>query len=509
MVAAARDSRSTVLVVDDNPNNRDLIQRRLERAGYDVMSAEDGQTALDLVERHDIDLLVLDIMMPGLTGVDVLRRLRTEHSSVQLPIIMATAKNQSEDVVEALDAGANDYVTKPLDFAILLARVHAHLRAKHAAAVEMEDEVRYSFGDMKPGLVLAEKYRLEEQVGRGNFGVLFRATHLSFRQPVALKILQANLSDQDGESLARFQQEGISAFRLKHPNAVSVLDFCVAHGLAFLVMELLEGENLEQRLARKRWLPERVCAEYLDQICEVLAEGHSLGIIHRDIKPANIFLHDTPRGEMVKVLDFGIAKLVGEAAAGQHLTVDEGVLGTPAYMAPERLNGKDYDGRSDVYGVGVVLYQMLSGCLPFQVEGKDAIAIAVQHLTSQPERLRTYLPEVSIAVESVVMSTLEKELEKRPTATELAQRFRAAIEGQVMSSGPDVDAAVEFREDQPPSDDPAVDAEGDTATHRLPGPQTMRLAFSFADLLDPPDGSEAGREPVPTIAPKESGGTWT
>ena len=506
-----KDTQSTVLVVDDNPNNRDLIERRLERAGYDVLTAGDGQTALDIVAARDVDLLVLDIMMPGLTGIDVLRRLRAEHSSVQLPIIMATAKDQSEDVVEALDAGANDYVTKPLDFAILLARVHAHLRAKHAAASTVDDEVKYSFGDMKPGLVLADKYRLEHEVGRGNFGVLFRATHLSFQQPVALKILQANLSDQDGESLARFQQEGMSAFRLKHPNAVSVLDFCVAHGLAFLVMELLEGETLEQRMVRKRRLPERVCADILDQICEVLEEGHNLGIIHRDIKPANIFLHDTPRGEMVKVLDFGIAKLVGEAAAGQHLTVDEGVLGTPAYMAPERLNGKDYDGRSDVYGVGVVLYQMLSGCLPFQVEGKDAIAIAVQHLTAQPERLRTYLPEVSIAVESVVMSTLEKELEKRPGAAELARRFRAAVEGGMLTESQDLDATVAFQTTShaAPGQAPDVDPDGETATHRLPGPQTTRLAFGFADLLDAPEDLAASGEPIPAIAPEEIGGTWS
>ena len=141
------------------------------------------------------------------------------------------------------------------------------------------------------------------------------------------------------------------------------------------------------------------------------------------------------------------------------------------------------------------------------MEGKDAIAIAVQHLTSQPERLRTYLPGVSIAVESVVMSTLEKELEKRPGAAELARRFRAAVEGGMLTESQDLDATVAFQ--TAPGQPPEVDPDGDTATQRLPGPQTTRLAFGFADLLDAPDDLDASGEPVPAIAPEEIGGPWT
>lgn len=489
----------SILVVDDNANNRDLIRRRLERAGYGVITAEDGATALDLIGRESIALIILDIMMPGLSGIDVLRAVRRRFTNLEMPVIMATAKDQSEDIVQALDMGANDYVTKPLDFPVVLARVQSHLRAREAAANSRQEQ-RLRFGDLRPGLVLAEKYRLEEEIGAGNFGVVYRATHLAFEQPVALKILQTAVDDIEPEDLQRFQQEGSSTFRLKHPNAVLVLDFAVAHGLAFLVMEMLDGESLDQLMKREGRQEVARSVEIITAVCDVLAEAHAIGIIHRDVKPANIFLHRTPRGEVVKVLDFGIAKLVGDAAMGKNLTLDEGILGTPAYMAPERLSGRTYDGRSDVYSVGIMLYQMLAATLPFQVKSNEALAVAMQHLTGTPERLSTHLPEAPIQFEAAVMSTLRRDPGERPTAAELATRLReslADISGSMLPLG------------SPPVPAPASPHQ-EEATTLLAGLSTARLAFSFTDVLEPPDSVEAGGEALPTRPPRQDpGASWS
>jgi CheY-like chemotaxis protein len=486
------DAPHTILVVDDNQDNRDLICRRLERAGYDVAVAADGRQGLDRI--HDaaakpVDLVILDVMMPGLSGIDVLRILRSTHSASRLPVIMCTAKDQSEDVVEALDYGANDYVTKPLDFPVILARVQAQLRARTSAA---EESGTVRFGELDTGAVLAGKYRLEEVLGSGNFGKVFRATHLGFQQPVAVKVLQTSVDDSS-EALERFRQEGMSAFRLQHPNVVAVHDFqTLQAGHAFLVMELLEGQSLDVELQRRGRLPERRAIEILLPVCSALSEAHGLGIIHRDIKPANIFLQQTRRGEVVKILDFGIAKLVGDAAVEKNLTLDEAVLGTPAYLAPERLSGEGYDGRADVYALGVVLYQMLCGKTPFRSEGKEAIAVAMMHLIREPEPLRVHLPEVSPALEGAVMKALGKDPQQRPTVAE----FSRLLAGAAAAAPRTVAATTAPSEPAPPTQ--AVVVRDPRAS----------LRFEFPDLLTPPEGADPAAAAVPVMAPREMSGAW-
>ncbi|MEM7353026.1 MAG: protein kinase [Acidobacteriota bacterium] len=493
---------ATVLVVDDNQDNRDLISRRLQRSGYQVLTAENGPEGIEAVRNGGVDLVILDVMMPGLSGIDVLQILRQTHSAADLPIIMATAKNQSEDMVEALSNGANDYVTKPLDFPVVLARVEAQLRTRAAQKSPPKTDPVAFFGAIGPGAVLAGKYRLEEELGAGNFGSVYRATHLDFEQSVAVKMLQAPV-DETSETLARFRQEGTSAFRLQHPNVVSVMDFSFGeNGLAFLVMELLEGHTLEQELKRRGKLSPERCGEIAQPICEALAEAHALGIIHRDIKPANIYLHQTRRGEVVKVLDFGIAKLVGEAAMGQHLTLDEGILGTPAYMAPERLSGAAYDGRSDVYSLGIVLYQLLAGHPPFESEKNEAMAVAMMHLTTQPQPLQEARPDISEALAALVMQTLIKDPDLRPTAADLAQSLVEALEDEVTHKIPQAST--------PGSSWAAADSEaktGKTPPIRIPPPAED---FDFSLLLEPPPRSGNTSETLPpVVAPREIGQPWT
>jgi CheY-like chemotaxis protein len=402
----------TLLVVDDSEINRDMLKRRLERKGYRVITAENGQQALELVARDPIDLVLLDVMMPGLSGLDVLRILRTTPAGKDLPVIMATARSDSTDIVEALDAGANDYVIKPLDLPVVIARVEAQLRGR-ASAVAAAEKPAPPAAEVATDTVIAGKYQLESVIGSGAFGTVYRARHLGLDHRVAVKVLTAG-SAATSAGAERFRREGVAACRVRHPNAVAVMDFGVtAAGAPFLVMELLDGRSLDAEIERAAPMPASRCAEIMVPLCGVLAEAHQVGILHRDIKPANVFLHRSRLGETVKILDFGIAKLVD---AGESLTVEGGIVGTPAYMAPERFRGATLDGKADVYSLGVLLYQMLSGRLPFDSRDGDLLAVAMMHLNEAPPPLPADIPR---DVAEITRATLAKDPAERPTALEL------------------------------------------------------------------------------------------
>jgi serine/threonine protein kinase len=271
------------------------------------------------------------------------------------------------------------------------------------------------------GTTLEGKYRIESKIGAGGFGTVYRAFHLGLGQPVAVKLLNAGLDHATEEDIARFRQEAASAFRLKHPNAVTVYDFGVTtDGVAYLVMELLEGKALSHELYQTGAMTPQRAAEILIPVCSVLAEAHAEGVIHRDIKPDNIFLNQGKRGEIVKVVDFGIAKLV-DAAATSGRQSSTGLVGTPAYLSPERLQNLPYDGRADVYSVGIMFYQMLAGRVPFKTtDPGNVAALLLMHVTNPPPPFSELGIDVPPNVEGIVRAALEKNPANRPTASQLA-----------------------------------------------------------------------------------------
>jgi CheY-like chemotaxis protein len=418
------DPAATILVVDDLPANRDLMARRLQRSGFQVLAAASGPEALELVRRGSVDMVLLDIMMPGMTGLDVLRTLRATRSPAALPVLMVTAKTDSEDIVEALSLGANDYITKPVDYPVALARIQTHLRTKQALRTEAVAAVEpRSPAQAVPGSVLGGRYRLDQPIGGGSFGTVFRARHLELNRDVAVKVL-ATSAGTDPEALQRFRREGDSACRVQHPNAVAVFDFAVnPGGVAYLVMELLEGHSLEKELEERGPLSPLRATEIVVPVCSALAAAHAAGLIHRDIKPSNVFLHRTERGEVTKILDFGIAKLAADSAIGQSLTIDGSLLGTPAYMAPERFRRGPYGPKSDIYSVGAMLYEMLTGRLPFIPSTADPLALVAMQAEEDPPPLRARRPDVSPALEALVLQALSRNPDVRPTADQLARRM--------------------------------------------------------------------------------------
>jgi serine/threonine protein kinase len=365
--------------------------------------------------------------MPRTTGLELLGSLRQRHSPAELPVIMMSAKGQSTDVVSALSQGANDYVTKPLDLPIVLARVRAQLRTKEASSPrERADSTAVE--RIRPGALLDGRFLLEERLGTGSFGVVFRARDEQRQVPVAVKVLKSALADSQ-EALERLRRESRAARELHHPNAVEVHELRVTpDGAAFLVMEYLEGHGLDAELRERRLLTPQRTAQVVLPVCELLAAAHAQGMVHRDIKPANVYLQHTPDGERVKVLDFGLAKPMGASILERNLTLAGSILGSPAYMAPERLRNQPYDGRADVYSVGVMLYEMLTGRLPFVSADGDPLAVVTMHLTEAPRPPRALRPELPELVDAVVMQALVKDPTERPQASVLGRRLAAALE---------------------------------------------------------------------------------
>lgn len=276
------------------------------------------------------------------------------------------------------------------------------------------------------GRVIEGKYRIEALLARGGIGSVYRARRLLIGDEVAVKTLQADWAS-DPEMLERFRREAQTAARLKHPNVVTIHDFGrTADGQLYLVMELVEGRNLRELMRGRKPLAADFAVKVLEQLSSALDEAHRHGIVHRDLKPENVVLAEGASNWHVKVLDFGIAHWRDLATGSATLTQTGAVLGTPRYMSPEQCLGQEIDGRSDVYTLGIMLFEMLTGVAPFN--SPVPTELIAQHLHQEPPSLLALNPDVSPAIEQVVRKALSKQREARQsTAGALARQFAAAV----------------------------------------------------------------------------------
>jgi len=366
------------------------------------------------------------------------------------------------------------------------------------------------------GHTLDEKYRLEERLGVGGMGTVYRARHLLIDRPVAIKVLN-RLFVEDEAARTRFRREARAAGRLQHPNAVTVTDFGESQdGYVYLVMELLEGRTLREVLAKEAPLDVARSVALMLQISAAVAAAHEAGIIHRDLKPANIFIVQHPEvPAVVKVLDFGIAKLASELLDDEDsltLTQVGAMIGTPRYMSPEQCDGAELTPAADVYSLGCILYEMLTGTVPFS--GATPLAIAVRQTSEIPRSPRDFVSSIPEALEQVVLRTLEKRPEDRPAnAAEfreelLATADRLGLEHAAVTSSPNM-AALRSVATESPSGRLVIDISRLRETVATSADSEMTAIRP--SVARGADGSEsranvpAAREPFPRISLSLSG----
>jgi serine/threonine-protein kinase len=291
-----------------------------------------------------------------------------------------------------------------------------------ACGIEYGDEVLFCQRDGTPlrpsgatadlvGQVIADRYHIQKKLGEGGMGQVYLAEHVKMGRRCAIKIMNQGLVN-DSDAISRFNREAANASRIGHTNVCAIYDFGeTPEGLIYLAMEFIEGKSLSGLLEEVKILPFPRAAAIITQCADALQVAHDLGIVHRDLKPDNIMITTTAGKDVVKVVDFGIAKAVGADSGSQKVTKTGFVVGTPEYMSPEQLAGDQIDGRSDLYSLALVFYRMLTGASPFPADSQQETMI--KRLTDDPVPLATARPDVRFP--DALQRVLDRALARTPT----------------------------------------------------------------------------------------------
>ena len=371
--------------------------------------------------------------------------------------------------------------------------------------------------DPNIGQVINKAYAIRELIGVGATGRVYLAEQLSLKKPVALKLLRMHFA-KNQEVAARFQREAMAASRLTHPNSITVIDFGESErGYLFLVTEYIRGTALCDLIAENEFLEPARVAAILIQVCSALVEAHGQNVIHRDLKPENIMVVRQRDGrDLVKVLDFGIAQI--QHSSGPvlpRLTRHGLVCGTPEYMSPEQARGENLDPRTDIYSLGVVMYEALTGELPFEAEA--AMDVVAMHLHDAPEPPRQRRPEAEIptALEEICLKAMSKEREGRyASALELQQTLQIVFRelglgSELIGELPHNPEAAVISSDEVELFDIGFPTEPMLAAAPRHEPATTEIdAFEPAEAVDPiglADGVRPTTSP-PASTPEQNGG---
>ncbi len=380
---------NATICADDEVHMLSFYEAILEPKGYAVRCVLSGSEAIEAHRRDKADLLILDIDMPGKSGIDVCRELRARGDSV--PIVLISAHDSEAKIREGLSAGADDYIVKPCKAGELLAKAGAIL-AHHRCGFRHHDPVI-------PG------FRLIEELGEGAMGIVYIAAKADggSDRKFAVKVCksgQKNKGDEKCESYKRFLREAEAASRVNHPNVVRIEDFgmCPGSNMPYIVMEYIDGRLLTDINSDSGALTLDQRCRVIRQVAAALTAIHGQKICHRDIKPQNIIVDADLH---VNVMDFGIARLPDRLTS-----ITTHLIGTPNYIAPEAFLSSDVDHRADIFSLGVVAYEHFLGRLPFVAGSIPVLANMVQH--ERPTAPRDIDPEFPPALEMIIGRMLEK-----------------------------------------------------------------------------------------------------
>lgn len=452
-----------ILVVEDSDRLAQSVKKGLNDACYAVDLAADGETGFQKAQTGEYDLVLLDINLPKLDGISLMRSLRAMHLDV--PIIVVTAKDDVQSRIEGLDNGANDYVVKPFSFNELLARIRAAIRAQslqvrallghgtidleeafakhlHRLGIATYDQIERARGfkrsQAEKGLALTlddalvetgaitesiklnilgqlnskvpkglnrlGSYLLLKKLGEGAMGTVHMGRDVLLQRNVAVKVLKPHLAEHP-QYLSRFRREAKAAGHLNHANICGAYAVGEERGIHFYVMEYCEGESLAAKLERQKVLSCREAVEIVAQAARGLQFAHDHGILHRDIKPDNLF--ETHDG-VLKILDLGLSKRLRSDNRPASLTMSGMAVGTPNYLSPEQARGeRNIDGRSDIYALGATFFHLVTGQPPFN--GPTAASILIKHLRDPTPNPRAINANVTDDVVRVVSHMMAKD----------------------------------------------------------------------------------------------------
>jgi len=354
------------------------------------------------------------------------------------------------------------------------------------------------------GTIFDKRFRVEERLAAGGFGAIYRATHIKSGHQVALKLLHPTLASDLGV-LARFRREGTTLTSLRNPHTITAYEFGQSDKTLFIVMELLHGDSVYARFEKGRRAESRQVARIATQVCESLEEAHAQGIVHRDLKPTNIHLEEVDGDpDYVKVLDFGIAKiLMGSEHDASDITNAGQMIGTLDYMSPEQMVGGQVTGQTDIYTLGILMYEMIAGTRPFP-ESQTASAALAAMLKTVPTPLSQRVP-VPRELEAVVMRCLEKETSKRYRTVGEVRSALLAIIGEPVSQTATI--AVPRLDEEPES-------EGDATTVTPPqdAERLLRAAKIDVETTTPRQQAISAPSLTPPLTPQGArpggGGSW-
>jgi len=443
-----------ILIIEDDPSIRENIVEMLSEEGYQCVTAENGRLGVEAALRERPRAVLCDVSMPELDGHGVLRALRQDEATAAVPFLFLSARADKADIRAGMNLGADDYLTKPFTRRELLDALDARFAREGRAAPRPSNP---DSGDQ------LEKYELRRLIGKGAMGEVWEATHATLGRSVAIKFIDTSFST-DPDAVQRFHLEARAAARLECRNVVAVFDHGVTReGRPFLVMERLQGESLEARLARVGHLPLADVLSITRGVARGLSLAHAAGILHRDLKPENIFLH---RGlgddeEVAKIIDFGVAKFRDSSAEAPLSTR---LVGTPLYMSPEQSRGMPIDARSDLWALAVVVFRMAAGELPFSSPSFPTLALRIWNDPAPaPSSLLPGLPQ---ALDAWATRALAKRPEDRfQNASELVIALADAL-GFAPSPDPRVSlnplAATLPVDPAPPTPSSKIDPMGET-----------------------------------------------